>query len=224
MEVATGLLGTKVPLGILPGGTANVLARDLGIPLALADAAALLVGKHRLRPLDVGVAGDRHFVLRLAVGWEAEMDLAADRDAKDRMGILAYPVAAIDALRSLPVVRYVLDIDGERYEAEGVNCVVANSGSFGVAGLALAPDIDVSDGHLDVAVLQAADLASLLTVAKDVVAGQVPDRSKLKRWTGRSVRVTAEPAQRVVVDGEPAGDTPVEAGVLAGALRVVVPA
>ena len=92
-----------------------------------------------------------------------------------------------------------------------------------MAGLTLAPDIDVSDGLLDVAVLGGADMASLLSIATEVVAGKAPAREDVRRWKAREVRVSAEPRQRVVCDGEPAGSTPVTARILPGAVQVVVP-
>jgi YegS/Rv2252/BmrU family lipid kinase len=224
MEVATGLAGSDVPLAILGGGTANVLATDLGIPGALAEAAALVSGAHALRPLDMGASGRQRFVLRLSAGLEAWMDQAATRERKDRLGLLAYPVAALEAARTTEPVRYRLLLDGRREEAEGVTCVVANSGNLGLPGLTLAPDIDVSDGLLDVVVLRSADLSSIASVAAAVMRGQEPPPEPVRRWKARDVRVEADPPQPVVADGEAAGETPVRGKVVPAAVRVVVPA
>jgi YegS/Rv2252/BmrU family lipid kinase len=222
MEVVAGLVGADVPVGILPGGTANVLAADLGIPPALADAAALLVGDHGMRPLDVGTSSRRHFVLRLSAGLEAEMDIGATRERKDALGILAYPLSALEAARDATPARYRLTIDGKRHEIEGVTCIVANSGGF-TGGFRLAPDIDVSDGLLDVIVLQQADVRTTLGVAADVLTGKAPDDRPLERWKARTVKVEADPPQHVVNDGEPAGETPFTARVTPAAVQVVVP-
>jgi diacylglycerol kinase family enzyme len=151
------------------------------------------------------------------------MDIGASRERKDVMGMLAYPLSALEAARGATPSRYRLTVDGERIETEGVTCIVANSGALGVGGLTLAPDIDVADGLLDVIVLRDADVRTVLSVAVDVVAGRPPAKEPLQRWKARRVRVEADPPQRVVCDGEPTGTTPFSAEVLRSAVKVVLP-
>jgi YegS/Rv2252/BmrU family lipid kinase len=221
-EVASALAGTDTPLLVLPGGTGNALAEDLGIPPGLADASALLgSGEYRVRSIDVGRVGQLPFVLRLTMGFEAEMVVAATREMKDRYGWLAYALTGLQTLSAPPVATYSMTIDGVDVVSEGVAAVVANSASTGVAGVKFAEDVDLSDGILDVVVVHQAGLFGWLASAADAAQGQQP--RMMSRWRGRVIRIEARPAQSVLADGEDAGVTPIDVTVEPGALQVIVP-
>src|SRR5689334_16040766 len=111
-EVANGLYGSDVPLAIFPGGTANVMSVELGIPGDLTGAVALACGSGVARPVDMGKIGDRLFLLRTAIGYTAEMTKGADREDKNRLGNLAYILSAIRALPNAQPVPYKLTLDG----------------------------------------------------------------------------------------------------------------
>src|SRR5690349_232798 len=103
-EAASGLIGSNMPLVILPGGTGNVMSVELGIPAKLGDAIALLCDATQgSRLVDMGMVGDRPFFGHVAIGLEADMHQTADRSMKDRLGFLAYPIAALQALVDRPV-------------------------------------------------------------------------------------------------------------------------
>ena len=222
-EAISGMIGSEIPLAILPGGTANVLAAELGVPAELAAAAALLApGRGTPRAIDVGWVGERHFLTRIGIGFEAEMVEGADRETKDRVGTLAYALSALGALSDPKLSRYRLTVDGEELESEGMACTIANIGSFGRSGLSLAPTIDPSDGLLDVIVVRKTDLPSLLTVAAIIVTGSEA-AEPLQHWQGREIRVVADPTRAVSIDGEAADRATVTATVLPGAVRVLVP-
>jgi diacylglycerol kinase (ATP) len=221
-EVASGLAEGGPPMLLLPGGTGNALAADLGIPPKLADAAALAVaGAGEIRRVDMGRAGERWFVLRLTMGFEADVVGATTREMKDSFGWLAYAMSALQALSEPPMATYSVTVDGETVECEGLAAVVCNSASIGVGGIRLADDVDVSDGVLDVAVLQSLDLMSLLGSAADAAQGQ--ELRMLSRWRGAVIHVESSPVLEVLADGEEAGRTPVDATIVPGALGVVVP-
>lgn len=222
-EVASGLVGSKVPLAILPGGTANVMSMELGIPTDLAQACALACsGSAELRSIDVGMAGDTVFMLRIGIGLEASMVDGADREFKDRLGTLAYALSALQALREPAVSRYTLTLDGRPFESEGISCIVANSGNIGRPGYSLAPNIDVDDGLLDVLIIRSADIPSLIALAASVISGREQD-APLQHWQAHEVTVETTPPQTVTIDGEIVNLEPVQARVVHHALRVIVP-
>lgn len=223
-EVASALVGTQVPLAIFPGGTANVMSVELGIPSDLAEAIALVCSdEHEIRQVDMGqVMGDRKFLLRVGVGVEAEMVVGADREAKDRLGWLAYVVSGLNALREPQLVQYHLTLDGLQVERQGLTCIITNAGNLGLPGFSLSPIIDIGDGLLDVIVISQADLGSLLSVAASVVIGTENSRS-VEHWQVRQVSVVADPPQSVEGDGEDMGQTPIEIEVLPRAVRIIVP-
>jgi diacylglycerol kinase (ATP) len=171
----------------------------------------------------MGRVGERYFLLRVGMGFEAEMVEGADRELKERVGVLAYGLSALQALREPPIARYRLTIDGQEIESEGMTCIIANTGSFGQADISLAPTIDVGDGLLDVVVVRKADLPSLLSVAASVVAGN-EQAEPLQHWQAREISVVADPPQTVQADGEVLdGQRTVNVRVVPAAVRVIVP-
>jgi diacylglycerol kinase family enzyme len=132
MEVASALMGGDVPAAILPGSTANVMSTELGIPHDLTQACQLACGQNSTtKPVDMGRAGQRTFMLRVAMGLDADHVIGATREMKDRYGELAYTISALQQMKHLPMARYQLTLDGEAFEVEGVTCRVDNSGNFG---------------------------------------------------------------------------------------------
>jgi len=221
-EVAAALCGGSTPMGVLPGGTGNALADDLGIPNDLKGAAALIASQaYELRSVDIGRVGDKLFVLRVTMGFETSVVEDATRELKDKYGWLAYAFAALKTLADPPKAMYRVEVDGKSYEAEGLACMVANSASTGVMGMKLSDNVDVSDGQLDVIIAESTDLATLAESAADAAGGSEP--RSFRRWTGTKIKVESTPAQSVLSDGEDAGKTPVEISIIPGALKIAVP-
>lgn len=222
VEVAAALIAGEIPLAILPGGTGNAVAADLGVPRTLKEAAESIVASPvNVRQVDVGMAGDAPFMLHAAMGFEVAMLEAATPQAKAQYGVFAYLMSGMQTMLDPPIASYRLTIDGEDVECRGTTCIVANSGSTGVGTTRLAPDIRMDDGLLDVLVFQSADLKGVIGAARQLIGGA--KASTVSRWSGRSVLVESQPAQRVMLDGEPMGMTPIEARVVPRALSVVVP-
>ncbi len=222
MEAVSGLVGTEVPLAIFPGGTANVLSVELGIPGDLAEACAL-VGSDRsvVRRVDLGQVGDDFFLLSVGVGFAADVIEGADRELKQRFGMLAYWLSGFQALRGPAMARYWLTLDGQQIDTQGITCMIANSGNLGQLGLKLSPSIDVSDGLLDVIVLRRGDLGSFLSVAAHVVARN-DDAEPIQHWQAREISLVVDPPQTVQIDGEILGKTPLHVKVMPQAARIIV--
>lgn len=233
LEVATGISGSHIPMVILPGGTGNVLSVELGIPGDQTEAALLLGGApNAIQVLDMGVlvgakrsssTADDILFFHLGIGLEGTIHEEADREAKDRSGMLAYAVAALKTLSNPTMVRYHLTLDGEAVEVEGINCMITSYGSVGVPGITFSHAIDMSDGLLDVIIFQDANISSLLAAGANAVASGELAQS-LMQWQAREVTVVADLPQTVVVDGELIDVDKVMVRVLPQAVRVVVPA
>ena len=213
--------GSGVPLGVLPCGTGNLLARNLGLPLSLDEALAVaLTGSDRR--LDVGAANGRPFVVMAGIGFDAEMVDGANERLKSRVGWAAYVLSALRHLRERPV-RMVLRADGgprRRRWASGV--IVGNVGSL-QGNVRLLPDATPDDGVLDVAVLAAWGWAGWLRLAADVLLRHRTGR--VARLTCRELVVDASTARPWEVDGEVAGSTRrLRVTVEPGSLLVRVPA
>lgn len=227
-EVAPALIGQPTTLALLPGGTGNALALDLGLPRDLAQATTLVCdpAQHTFRSVDLGRIGEDYFVLRASLGLETELLQSADRELKDRWGQLAYPLIAVRklSLGEIPLTRYHISLDGRSVTAEGLQCTIANSAQLGAAGggLALVQGVDVSDGWLDVIVLTRVNLEALAAIAASNWMGENLSDDVL-HWQGRSITVEADPPQAVGLGGDIIGSTPVHADILPAALRIIVP-
>lgn len=237
-EAASGLVGTNVPLAILPGGTANVLSVELDIPPTLLPACQLITDPQTVvRKLDMGQVNEHYFILRVGIGFEAAMVEKADRNLKDKYGVFAYLWSAVQNLYKPEIARYKLVIDGKPVETEGLTCMIANSGNMGQAGLNLIPSINVSDGLLDVIVIQQAslrtffDLIGSIAGLKPVQSDPALDRSNLgepqpqslQYWQAKEVSVTTEPAQTAQYDGEILGQVAVQCKIIPAAISVLTP-
>ena len=222
-DVATGLTGTQTALGILPGGTGNVLAFEFDIPRNLARAAQLLVAEHAVRVVDAGDVDGRKFLLRVGVGFEAQTIRQTTRKLKEQFGLLAYGIGGLQALLDARPVLYRLDLDGRQEEVKGVLCTIANASSFGIMpGLTLNPSIDIADGLLDVIVMDRVDLQNvigLFTRPMDAPSGL----GRVKHWQVRQATIETEPTQATQVDGDTLGMTPLTIRSIPNGLRVVVP-
>ena len=224
MEVASALMGSQVPVAILPGGTANVMSVELGIPKDLEQACRLACGQSStIRGVDMGQVGERTFMLRVALGFAAEHVIGATREMKDRYGQLAYTISALKQLEKLPRARYQLTLDGEQFEFEGFTCRVDNSGNTGMPGLTFSQETDVSDGLLDVTVVRNVDAGSAYSMLTSATGHGSPDPGSFFHRQAREITIDADPPQNVIGDGELWGETPISAKVLPQAVRFVVP-
>lgn len=221
-EVASGLRNSGIPMVILPGGTANVLSVELGIPRDFSQAISLLDSTRSTpKAIDMGIIGEQAF-FHLGMGLEAEMNIEADRDAKNRSGIFAYVNAALKNLRNFPFTHYCLNLDGETVELDGINCMVTTFGSVGVGDLRLSRAIDVSDGLLDILVVQEVNLRAVLAAAAGaVLTGELA--RPLQQWQVRKASIIANPPQKMVCDGELVTLDTTEVQVLPQAVTILVP-
>jgi YegS/Rv2252/BmrU family lipid kinase len=223
MEVANGLVGTEVALGVVAGGTGNVLSIELAIPQASEEAARLLVSADaEIRKVDVGQSGERSFLLRAYVGFDAERIQLTTREMRDRYGKLAYLIAALKAIPESKAIRFSLTLDDEEVEVEGFTCIVQNAGNMGVRGLSLVPSVSISDGLLDVIVIHGFDPLSLAS-ALGSIAETPLDPDRFHHWQAREITIATDSPQAVIGDGEAWGETPITMKVLPGAVHVIGP-
>lgn len=223
MEVAHGVKGTSVPMAILPGGTANLVSVELGIPKDLQKAIELIASEDsQVRKVDMGKIGDEYFLLRVGMGIAAEKVRIADREMKDRFGLAAYTIAGVQAIIGSEVARYKLTLDGQKIESEGVTCIIDNAGNMGVSDIKPARDVDMSDGLLDVILVH--DLgAKAVTSAVSSIAGRSPDPTKVQHWQARHITIETDPPINVQVDGEMRGQTPITVEVIPAVVGVLTP-
>ena len=186
-RVIDAVAATDITIGIIPAGTANLLATNLGIPIDL-DAALDVALHGARRTIDAGVVNGEHFAVMAGSGFDALMIKDADRHLKDRIGRLAYVVTGARASGRRPVKARV-DVDGKRWFEGRAACVLLGSMGTLTGGLVAFPDADPADGRLEVGVVTAASRAQWARVMARLAMKQA-DRSPLTRMTrGRKIDV-----------------------------------
>ena len=170
--VANGLIGSKARMGIIPLGTANVLARELGIPLALDDACAFLNGTSTTRSIDAMKVKDTYYFTQIGIGVDAVMIRDTKVEHKRLLGNAAYIWTATTRFIGFQPHRFSIAADDQRVRPRAVQVVLANSGSLGTSGLRWGPEVRVDDGKIDVCILRAQNLLNFLSAGWSVVRGR----------------------------------------------------
>ena len=217
-ELANAVIGTATPMGILPGGTGNGFAREIGIPKDLREAVELLCTSENVRNVDAARVGDEYFIQRLYAGVPPESQTS--RDLKERYGLLAYAITLPKQVLGVSESEFRLTIDGRVAEVSGIKCYIVNSGKTGT-GISIDLDFSASDGILDVFVVSRKPMSIMSAEARFL---HLPTRDAgLYYWRGREISIEAQPEQAIWMDGEYHGNSPVTAQIVPGALAVVAP-
>lgn len=215
--------GTGVSIGILPAGTANLLAENLGIPIDLAGALDVALHGARRR-LDVGVLNGERFGVMAGAGFDAVMMDGADRGLKDRFGRLAYVWTGARATRRQPV-RMRIEVDGAPWFSDRAACVLLGNMGTLTGGLSAFPDARPDDGKLEVGVVTAEGMLAWARVFTSLVAGRAEHSHFTHMTRGREVVVKLSKPMRVELDGGARKQkvSRIEASVDPGAIVVCVP-
>jgi YegS/Rv2252/BmrU family lipid kinase len=207
-EVCAELAGTGIPVGIVPAGTGNLLARNLDIPLYLRAAIDVaLTGQDRAIDL-VEVSGDgmadSHFMVMAGMGLDAAIMQGVNEQLKAKVGWVAYLLSGAKAMMS-PVVRMEIGVDDADVTQHRARTVVVGNVGFLQAGMPLLPDAAIDDGLLDVVLLYPKRIVSWLPLAFRVLARRPRTDETIARMRGRTVTVRAASPTPRQLDGDPVG-------------------
>ena len=231
-EIANAVLsaaetGRSIPMGILPGGTGNGFAREMGTPDKLRPAVELLCTSQKTRQIDVAQLSnvgeahvdDKYYIQRLYVGIEPEEQTS--REMKDKYGVFAYAVSMHERKKTTKQYKYRATIDGETEEFEAFKVYVINSGMMGT-GFKITHEYSIDDGLLDAFMMN--------SEARDTMSGAVDRFLNLSTTAAkkyyrqcREITLDTDPDQPIWSDGEYIGRTPVTIKALPKALTIVVP-
>ncbi|MBF2003298.1 MAG: methylglyoxal synthase [Synechococcales cyanobacterium M58_A2018_015] len=226
--VAGSVIGTGIPLGVIPRGTANAFASALGIPTALTPVRSacqvILGGKTRI--VDAAFCNGVPMILLAGIGLEAEVVEKADREAKDRWGALAYLMAGWQQLDEQQLFDTEIEVDGKIERVQAGAITIANAAPATSVLAQGVGQVVFDDGLLDVTIASASTkLEAIQTVVRllgSALARPI-ENPNVAHMGARRLKVTTHPPQKVVVDGELIGMTPVEVECIPGGLTVFVP-
>lgn len=230
--VLQALVGTGVPLGLVPGGTGNDLARELGIPDDTAAAVATVLGG-KTRAIDLGTVETEEsgraiwFATVTGTGLDARVTLRANA-LRWPNGPMRYTVAALIELVGKLAVPYRIELtgspdhpDGTVIDLDAVMVAVGNTRTYG-GGMLVAPDAIIDDGLLDLTVVGAMSRLEMIRLLPALSSGKRVDHPAMVQFKAREFRLTA-PGAPATADGDPVGLLPALFRAHPGALDVLVP-
>lgn len=227
MQVAAGVAGTGMPLGLIPGGTGNILARNLRLPTDPAAAARLLLTA-RPMAIDLGLVqradGAHYFAVCCGAGFDAELMVATDSASKRRWKMAAYVGAAFAKLPRVTSVRHNVVVDGVVHDVRAAMVLIANCGELFPPFVKIHHEVHPDDGWFDVVALRADGALDGVASFLELVLGSKEGSPRVWFGRGRTIRVEVAggPGRAVQLDGEPVGTTPLEARLLPHALTMLV--
>jgi YegS/Rv2252/BmrU family lipid kinase len=219
-EVARGLLGTKTPMGVLPGGTVNVFAREVGIPRSIEGAVEVLA-RGEVAQIPVGMAGERPFLAMAGFGIDGEIAYRVKGRFKDALGATAFWLDGFRRLASYEMTPLRVR-SGDR-DLVGTGLIAGKLRRYGPRYF-ITPHAKVEEPLLHVVLFQGVNRRDYLRYMFGVMAGVHLGFSDVKHWKASALTVEAEGRVAYQLDGEPAGFTPVDLSVRENALSIVLPA
>lgn len=226
--VAGALIATGIPLGIIPRGTANAFAVALGIPglLPIRNACQVILAEHA-QTVDAAYCNEIPMILLVGIGYEAIVVETANRELKDQWGTLAYLMAGWQKMGKQEPFETEVEADGNVYQFEAGAITIANAAPPTSVLAQGAGQVLLDDGLLDVTISTAENklqaVTTLLRLLGAAITKTEVNQQNVIHGRTRRLKVTTNPSQKVVVDGEIIGTTPVEVECIPKGLTVLVP-
>jgi len=219
-EVVCGLVGSGVTMGIIPLGTGNIIAMDLGIPKHPMKACRTIL-EGTVQPMDVGRCGKNHFILAAGVGFDGEVIAETNLELKSKVKNLAYIYAGLKHLVKFKPKNFLLETDAFSGKVNALEIVICNSYRYG--GYKLKRGISIRDGLFDVCVIKGKLPLDPLKIFLWIVCRQGVPRRNLLTFKAKYLKITSPQEAIVHNDGDVVGKLPVDFEVIEKGLSVIVP-
>jgi YegS/Rv2252/BmrU family lipid kinase len=222
--VASGLVGTQIPVVIIPTGTANALAKVLKIPSAPEQIFDWWITADHVKKIDAMQVDDHSYFLNISVGMSSKALADVKRQDKRKFGSLAYLLRGFQRLIGFSRHKFRLHIDDWILECRASDLIVANSGIIQFKPLRLNPEIEMDDAKLSICYIRADTILDYLKVAAGILFGHPTKTQQLTcRDALRVIRIQTNQQLPVQADGELIGRTPVTIQLIPAAVHIVVP-
>jgi YegS/Rv2252/BmrU family lipid kinase len=215
------LYRTQIPLGVLPCGTANSFARNIGMPLDLSQAAAAIAAM-KITTVDLGKVNETLFLNVAGLGLSVRIHHAVDPQMKRRFGILAYAVTALTLLRDARPMRAEIICDGKAHLVKSWQMSVCNGRYYG-GWMQVSHEATIDDHLLHVCSAEVKSIWQLLNLLPSFLRGTYDSRSGIRILAGTTVEIRTRRPVLLDADGEVIGRSPARFELLRDALRVIVP-
>ena len=221
LAVLPYIVNKGIKLGIIPCGTANLLAEKLNIPQNISQAVDILInGTKKL--IDVGKAGNSYFALRVGYGMDADIVNGANSFLKNKFGYLAYLVQGIKSILNLRTKSFEIRTDNKCFNVKASAVIVSNSGNMFRDKFSVSPESDISDGKLDVFVLRARNIREFLTVFFQILFNKHKIGPNVMYGKTHSISIKTN-NNKFHVDGEACFSQKVDISLIHNGLAVMVP-
>lgn len=219
-QVAAAILDQRIPLGIVPAGSTNMVAKVSNIPSDPEKAIKLIFGWHRREHIDVGRSGERLLLHLGGAGLDARIFLGASSRLKRQLRWLAYVPPAITGALERPAT-FTVTVDGIETQSRSNLVLVANSAQLLHSDIHLVHDVSRTDGSFDVLIYTAENPVSLAMAGLSSLTGRLETFDQVIRLRGRTIRIDADPSVPAELDGEVVGMTPIDIEVLPQAIELI---
>jgi len=219
-EIVNGIAGHNIALGVLPLGTMNVFATELGLPVNDLAGCWKIIQRNKTHRVDLPRANRKHFVQLAGVGLDAQAVKETSRAFKRNFGPLSYLISAVQIASRTPPV---LQIESEEASTSEGSFVLVGNGRLYGGRFPFFKQAVMDDGLLDVIVFKRLNYVDIIRYLQDVVFTPQISSPEVEYFQTKRVRVSSDQIVPVEIDGELVGNCPVEFKIRAGGLRVLTP-